>query len=131
MLEKVKIAAVQTNPEITRNKKNLENIQSGIRDAADHGAHLIVFPECALTGYMFTSRKEAIPFMETIPGPSTDKLANLCRELGVHVVIGLLEIDRNKCFNAAVFVGPDGLIGCYRKNHLPFLGIDRYLDRGT
>ncbi len=68
--------------------------------------------------------------METIPGPSTKKLANLCGELGVHVVIGLLEIDHDKCFNAAVLVGPEGLIGCYRKNHLPFLGIDRYLDCG-
>jgi 5-aminopentanamidase len=130
MLEKVKIAAVQTNPEITQNKRNLDSILTGIRNAADHGAHLIVFPECALTGYMFSSRKEAIPFMETVPGPSTDQLEILCRELGVHVVMGMMEIAAAKCFNAAVLVGPEGLVGSYRKNHLPFLGVDRYLDHG-
>jgi predicted amidohydrolase len=130
MPEKVKIAAVQTNPELLQNKRNLDKIVAETRNASNNSADLIVFPECALTGYMFSSRQEALPFMETIPGPSTDKLAALCHELGVHVVIGLLEIDKNKCFNAAVLIGPKGLIGSYRKNHLPFLGVDRYLDNG-
>jgi predicted amidohydrolase len=33
-------------------------------------------------------------------------------------------------FNVATFVGPEGIIGNYRKNHLPFLGVDRFTDRG-
>lgn len=130
MLEKVKIAAVQTNPTIMQNRSNMDKIVARVQNAAGNGAQLIVFPECALTGYMFSSREEALPFMETIPGPGTDELVAQCNKLRVHVVIGLLEIDHNKYFNAAVLVGPDGLIGSYRKNHLPFLGIDRYLDRG-
>src|SRR4030042_1554209 len=130
MSDKVKIAAVQMNPAIMQNKKNLDKILSEVRTAAGKGADLIVFPECALTGYVFSSREEAVPFMETIPGPSTDKLAACCGELGVHVVVGLLEKDAGKCFNAAVLIGPGGLIGKYRKNHLPFLGIDRFLDHG-
>jgi len=69
-------------------------------------------------------------FMETIPGPSTERLVACCQELGVHVIVGLLEIDADKCFNTAVLIGPQGLVGKYRKNHLPFLGIDRFLDRG-
>ena len=68
--------------------------------------------------------------METIPGPSVDQLAAGCQELGVHVIVGLLERDGDRCFNAAVLVGPQGLVGTYRKNHLPFLGIDRFLDPG-
>lgn len=130
MRDKVKIAAVQMEPRIMQNRENFDRILSKTRIAANTSADLIVFPECALTGYMFTSREEAIPYMETIPGPSTEKLASCCRELGVHVVVGLLEIDDDKCFNAAVLVGPDGLVGKYRKNHLPFLGIDRFLDPG-
>jgi len=130
MSDKVKIAAVQMNPAITQNKRNLDKILSEVRAAAGNGADLVVFPECALTGYVFPSRDEALPFMETIPSTSTDKLADCCRELGVHVVVGLLERDASKCFNAAVLIGPAGLIGKYRKNHLPFLGIDRFLDRG-
>ena len=130
MSDKVKIAAVQMNPAIMQNKKNLDKILAEVRTAAGNGADLIVFPECALTGYVFSSREEAAPFMESIPGLSTDKLAACCGELGVHVVVGLLEKDGDKCFNAAVLIGPGGLIGKYRKNHLPFLGIDRFLDPG-
>jgi predicted amidohydrolase len=130
MRDKVKIAAVQMEPRIMQNRENFDMIMSKTRIAANAGADLIVFPECALSGYVFTSREEAMPYMETIPGPSTEKLAHCCRELGVHVVLGLLEIDDDKCFNAAILVGPDGLVGKYRKNHLPFLGIDRFLDPG-
>ena len=130
MRDKVKIAAVQMNPKIMRNKENLDDILLKTRSAASNGADLIVFPECALTGYVFASREEAIPFMETVPGPSTDRLIACCKELNVHVVVGLLEIDANKCFNAAALIGPQGLVGKYRKVHLPFLGIDRFVDPG-
>ena len=119
------------DPKIGAVKENLAKIMERTRTAAANGANLVVFPECALTGYMFTSRTEAILFAESIPGPSTEKLAALCRELGVYLVAGMLEKERDKCFNAAVLVGPEGLIGKYRKNHLPFLGIDRYLDSGN
>ena len=130
MRDKVKIAAVQMKPRITQNRRNLENIILKTRAASRAGADLIVFPECALTGYVFSSRIEAMPYMETIPGPSTDRLAACCRDLNVHVIVGLLEVDGDKCFNTAVLITPEGLVGIYRKNHLPFLGIDRFLDPG-
>ncbi len=130
MRDKVKIAAVQMDPKIMINSDNLDKILLKTVMAANNGADLIVFPECALNGYVFASREEALPFMETIPGPSTDKLVVCCEELGIHVIVGLLEIDIDRCFNAAVLIGPRGLIGKYRKNHLPFLGIDRFIDPG-
>ena len=130
MPDKVKIAAVQMNPQITKNRENLDKILLKTKTAAQNGADLIAFPECALAGYVFSSREEAMPFTESIPGTSTDKLAACCQELGVHVIVGLLEKDADKCYNAAVFIGPEGLVGKYRKNHLPFLGIDRFIDRG-
>ena len=131
MSDNVKIAAVQIDPKITKNEENLEKIILRTQTAAEAGANLVVFPECALTGYVFNSREEALPFMETVPGPATQKLAELCRKTGVYVVFGLLEVDGNNCYNAAVLVGPQGLVGNYRKNHLPFLGIDRFVDPGN
>ncbi len=131
MGDKIKIAAVQMNPEIMQKRQNLDHVLLSMKATAGNGADLIVFPECALTGYVFGSREEAIPFMEAIPGPSTKEIGALCKELGVHTAVGLLEKDGAKCYNAAVLVGPDGLIGKYRKNHLPFLGIDRFLDSGN
>jgi len=65
MRDKVKIAAVQMNPKITKNRENLEKILLEARAAAKNGADLIVFPECALTGYLFSSREEAIPKSST------------------------------------------------------------------
>jgi predicted amidohydrolase len=45
-------------------------------------------------------------------------------------VCGLLEVDGADLCNTAVLVGPDGLIGSYRKTHLPFLGVDRFTRAG-
>jgi len=131
MDDKVKLAAVQMEPKIMAKKTNLDKILSEAKTAAANGAHLVVFPECALTGYVFISRKEAEPSAETIPGPSTEELRACCRRLNVHVIAGLLELDGSRCFNTAILVGPEGLIGKYRKVHLPFLGVDRFLDPGN
>jgi len=130
MAKNIKIAAVQTNPRLMNPEENLESVISAIKEAAAKQASLIVLPECCLSGYVFNSRDEALPFAEVIPGPTTENLISLCKELKVYVILGLLEKDGDKLFNAAAFVGPDGLVGKYRKNHLPFLGVDRFVDRG-
>jgi 5-aminopentanamidase len=131
MPEKVKIAAAQIDPKLMANRENLDKILQYTRTATRNGARLIAFPECALCGYLFFNREEAIPYMETVPGPATDEIAGCCKETGSYVITGLLEIEGKNCFNTAVLVGPAGLIGKYRKIHLPFLGIDRYLDHGN
>jgi predicted amidohydrolase len=126
----IKVAAVQTNPVLMEKEDNLKVILRNTRVASDNDARLIVFPECSLTGYIFNSRAESLPYAESIPGPTTKKLATLCKELNVYVIFGLLEKDNEKLYNVAALIGPEGLIGSYRKNHLPYLGIDRFVDRG-
>ena len=130
MSDKIKIAAVQTDPKLMQIKENLENMVKATREAARNKANLIVFPECSLTGYVFSSREEVLPYAETIPGPSTEELLSVCQELDVHIVFGLLEKEGDRLFNALSFVGPDGFAVSYRKNHLPFLGVDRFVDNG-
>jgi len=130
MSDTIKIAAVQTDPKLMQVKENLDNMVKATREAARNKANLIVFPECSLTGYVFSSREEALPYAETIPGPSTEELLSVCRELDVYVVFGLLEKEGDRLFNALSFVGPKGFAASYRKNHLPFLGIDRFVDKG-
>lgn len=128
---KLKVAAVQMEPQILEKDRNLTKCIELIQATAKEGARLIVFPECALTGYVFTSLEEALPFCEPIPGPSTERILRLCRELNVYVVVGLLESDAGKCYNAAAFLGPAGVLAKYRKTHLPFLGVDRFLNHGN
>ncbi len=131
MKDIIKVAAAQINPKLMKNADNLTKMLERTREAAAAGADLVVFPECALTGYVFRSREEALPYAETVPGPATGTIAGLCRELGVHVIFGLLEADGASLYNAAALVGPGGFIGGYRKVHLPFLGVDRFVDPGN
>ena len=130
MNEKLKIAAVQMEPKILEKDRNLTRCLELIQVTAREGAQLIVFPECALTGYVFTSLEEALPLCESIPGPSTEKILSLCQELNVYVVLGLLEREADKYYNAAVLLGPGGMLAKYRKIHLPYLGVDRFLNHG-
>jgi predicted amidohydrolase len=112
-------------------RSNLEAIRNNLREAAGHGAQLVIFPECALTGYAFESREEALPHAETVPGPATEAVAADCRSLGAWAIFGLLERDaKGGLFNACALVGPEGRPVTYRKIHLPYLGVDRFTTPG-
>jgi len=126
----MQVAVAQIDPQLGEKELNLATCVARIEEAAAAGAQLVVLPECAIPGYMFGSGDEALPFAEEIPGPSTEALERECRRLGIYVVCGLLERDGDALRNAAVFVGPDGLVGSYRKTHLPFLGVDRFVVPG-
>ncbi len=126
----VRVAGIQMDPRLADVPTNLSCILRALETAARGGAELVVFPEAALTGYVFASLEEAFPFAETIPGPSTGAVAAACRRLDVHAVFGLLETAGDRCYNASVLVGPGGLIGKYRKLHLPYLGVDRFVTPG-
>ncbi len=110
--------------------RNLQAIDDRFREAVSNGARLVVFPECAITGYCFESRDEAMPFAQSVPGPATERVATYCNELNAFAIFGMLERDGDRIFNAAVLVGPGGVIGSYRKTHLPFLGVDQHVDDG-
>ena len=125
-----RIAAVQMEPRIGEVSRNIGAIFSGLGEAAKAGAGLIVFPECALTGYGFESRAEALPFAEAWDGPSASKMASECRRLGVWSIYGFLESAADRLYNACLLIGPEGPVASYRKVHLPFLGIDRFADPG-
>ena len=126
----IRVAAVQMNPRFADISTNRATIVARLREAAEDGARLIVFPECALTGYCFETKEEALKVAEPIPGPSIDAMTEECRALDVHCVFGLLEKDGSRLFNACALVGPNGVVGSYRKIHLPYLGVDRFADPG-
>src|SRR5437588_3059609 len=126
----MRVAVAQIDPKLAETERNLDVCLARLDEAVAAGAELLVLPECALSGYMFESAEEALPYAEEIPGPSTEALAAACARTGAHVVCGLLERRGDRLHNAAVLVGPDGLIGTYRKTHLPFLGVDRFVTPG-
>jgi N-carbamoylputrescine amidase len=93
-----------------------------IREAARRGAQIVCLPELFRTQY-FCQREELALFdlSEAIPGPSTNALSALARELGVSIVASLFERRAPGLYhNTAVTLNADGEIaGIYRKMHIP------------
>src|SRR5687768_9304691 len=121
-----RVAGVQMDVAFRNTDANLQTMSKLVDEASRNGAKLVVFPECALSGYCFETLEEAARFAEPIPGTSTNHMVDVCRRADCFAVFGMLEADGDRIFNACVLVGPRGVIGSYRKVHLPYLGVDRF-----
>jgi predicted amidohydrolase len=110
--------------------KSLELHLSYIDEAADNGADLVVFPETSLQGYPpnFSvlepegAIRQMFEVAEPVPGgPSVEAIAAKAMDRGIHVIYGLTEAgDRpGIVYNTMVLTGPNGLIGTFRKVHVP------------
>lgn len=126
-----RIAGVQMDVRLGDDKFNLSQMLTAMRETAASTADLVVFPECALTGYCFESREEALPLAQACHGAAVEAFTELCHEQDQYAVFGFLESQGEKLYNSCALVGPQGLIGVYRKVHLPYLGVDRFVDPGT
>ncbi|MCI0487322.1 MAG: carbon-nitrogen hydrolase family protein [Blastocatellia bacterium] len=129
-MAKTTTACVQMDCEIGNTEANRRKIVDGIRSAAEGSARLVIFPECALTGYCFDSLEEAKPFAEPFDGPSAATIAEACRSTDVYAIAGFIESDASNFYNAAMLVGPDGPVAVYRKAHIPYIGVDRFVTPG-
>jgi predicted amidohydrolase len=90
-----KVAAVEFNPEFFEFEQNIPRIVAIVEEAAKAGAKIIVLPETATSGYIYKGRKQFDPFLDTVPGKTTDALAKVTAEHDCYVTIGLAEIDRS------------------------------------
>lgn len=126
----MKIAGVQMDVILGEVDANVATMIDRLNETTAAGVQLTIFPECAATGYCFESLEEALPYAESIPGPITERMSAACAELKTFAVFGMIEKHENGVFNAAVMVGPEGVISSYRKVHLPFLGVDMFATYG-
>ena len=115
---KISAAAIQmsSTPEKAQNFEAAENL---IREAVAAGAELVALPELwSCHGLERVYKENAEP----IPGPTTDFLGALARELGVWVLGGSIlegEPGAGRLFNTSTFFDPSGeLVAVYRKIHL-------------
>lgn len=93
-----------------------------IRRAADGGANIVVTQELFLTPYFCTLEDPALfDLADPLPGPVTDRLGSIARELGIVLVASLFEHRGPGLYhNTATVHDADGsLLGCYRKSHIP------------
>ncbi len=130
----MKIAGVQNDIKIGDIDGNLDRIEHWFKQARSNQADIVVFPECAVTGYCFDSLEEATKYAEDIPGNATKRIQDMCAKHGGYIAAGMLEnAPDSGVYNALVLVGENGIVGAYRKIHLPYLGVDRFStfgDRG-
>lgn len=114
------VAAVQYEPRFADKPHNVAALLELTRQAARAGARLVVLPEMGTTGYCFANRNEVAPLVERVPdGPTVMAFASVAAEYGVHVVVGLPEVEpeTGAYYNTAVLIGPEGYVGKYRKTH--------------
>ncbi len=120
MKNKIKLALCQISSKRESKKENLLKIEKLTLKAKQQGADLAIFPEMSLTGYVL--HDQIYELAETIPGPSTAKVEALAKKTGIYIIFGMPELsEKTKAtvFNTEVLVGPQGLIGKYRKMFLP------------
>ena len=102
--------------------ENLARAQDMVRDAAKKGANIVCLPELFLTQY-FCQREDAALFdlAEPVPGPTTDALSPLAKELNIVLIASLFEKRaRGLYHNTAAMLDADGSVkGIYRKMHIP------------
>ena len=115
----VRIACLQMELCVGEKDRNMASSLEMIDRAAAAGASLTVLPELCSSGYVFNTREEARMLAEEIPdGPACRSWADAAARHGMHIVAGIAEREGRALYNSAVVVGPEGVIGTYRKNHL-------------
>jgi len=112
----MRIGIVQSSPTFGDVASNLEACR---RLMSEEAADLWVLPELFATGYQFLDAAEALAMAESVPdGPTTRALRSFAAAHACHIVAGLPERDGDAAYNAAVLVGPSGVLAVYRKIHL-------------
>jgi predicted amidohydrolase len=112
-------------PRVTADRAaNLITIERMAGDATDAGAELILLPEAVLTGLVNNDDpSHDLSLGETIPGPATGELGELCRRHGVWLGLGMLELEGNRLYDSAILLGADGSIALkYRRNQSQWHG---------
>src|SRR5512134_2865702 len=117
----IKVGTVQMS--CTKNPlENLNKAIERIREVAAKGAQLVCLQELFTSLYFCDVEDyENFKLAEAVPGPSTDRLGKLAKELGVVILASLFEKRTQGIYhNTTAVIDADGsFLGKYRKMHIP------------
>ncbi len=102
--------------------RNVERAISGVREAHRRGAQIVCLQELFNAPYFCKSLKmEWFDIAEPIPGPTTDRMQLLAKELEIVIIVPIYEREAAGLYrNSAAIIDADGaLLGVYRKMHIP------------
>jgi len=138
MLDRVRVAAAAVDTQPGHLAENLEKLSAGTARAAAAGARLVVFPELSLTGFipnhptgnheawlreaLAAARREAL----RLDAPAIETLRGVAARHDVLIAVGMLEDAGNLLYNACLLVGPTGIVGHWRKLHVPMFEMPFY-----
>jgi len=113
-----RVSIIQFQPVLSEPGENVRQLQP-LFDRVE-GSRLVILPELSNSGYNFRNFDEAYQCSEVIGknGVFQDFLLKQARLKNIFIVSGINEREQDKLFNTAILVGPDGIIGKYRKIHL-------------
>ena len=126
----MKVAAAQVSPKFADVRANVARVCELLGSLASREVELAVFPEAMLTGYCFDSKEEALSVALSRESAEIRSLSQACNDFGISAVVGFAEREGNPLFNTAAVFVPKRQTQFYRKTHLPYLGMDRFVEVG-
>lgn len=113
----MKIAAYQFA--VTGNiKQNMQIIENAIEQAAAEDVELLIFPECALTGYPPHDMEHVTDICYDDVESCFARLQQLIDEKRIHIIVGAVTKEQKKYYNSAVLFAPDREKCAYHKRVL-------------
>lgn len=126
------VALIQFESKMADKDANLHKVLDYIKKAAEEKADLVVFHEMCIQGYNCGAELEKTSILfelaDPIPGPTADTITKAAKENNIYVIVGIVEANTEKLghiHNSALFTGPEGIVGVFRKIHLPTLPSSR------
>ncbi len=138
MRDHVRVAAVDLDARPGETDANLDRLEAWAHRAAEAGASVLLTPELGVTGFIpnhpvgdhATWLRDALAgarrMAQPLDGPAVARLQHISRETGLLVAAGLLEDAGGLLHNTHVLVGPGGLLGAWRKLHVPLFEMPFY-----
>jgi len=111
----MKVAVVQSEPRFGLVRENLD---AALETICSVDADLFVFPELALSGYLFESADEARGLAQEPGAPEFDAMEKAAREAASTVIVGFAERGGDGLYNSSMLLTADGRREVYRKIHL-------------
>ncbi len=127
-LTQLRVALAQINPTLGEIPGNIALIKKYAHHALEAGAHLLLFPEMAVTGYPV----EDLAYRQSLQQASRRAIENLARELAsegvgeIAIVVGFLDGPTDggpRPVNSAAILHRGEVKGRYIKRHLPNYGV--------
>jgi NAD+ synthase (glutamine-hydrolysing) len=130
-MERLRLAGAQINPVVGDVDGNVERILAAYRRAAERDAHLVVFPELAVTGYP----PEDLVFKPSFLAASRAGVERVAAGIGeAAAAVGFVEPTHAGPANAAALCHRGEILGVYHKVLLPNYSVfdeERYFVPGT